>query len=219
MGRQLRAGALGDIAKRIADVGANIESMWQTSGKETISVEMYVDGDAKHVHDSLITAVDDTGLEIAVEHAGSRLPSRRLLVLDADATLGADVGATRFAPCVTRFVRTVQRSGCRVAAIATAQRDETDKLAETLDLDAAAPVHDRGGKSAALDRLAAHFDVPLPQSVAVGDARRSGQLLGEAGMAVGVDTDAARRAAKTGQIDTAYLDSVLYVLGLAHASA
>jgi len=212
LSRQLRAGAIGDVAKRISDVGGNIESMWQSSRAQLAGVEMYIDGDAKNVRKSLIGAAAETGLDIAVEPAATRQPARQLLVLDADATLAGDVGDARFGPRVAQFVRAVQDSGCRVAAVATAGKGAADALADSLQLDAAAAVRDRAGKAAALERLAAAFEVPLSHAVAVGDARRSDRLLSGAGMAVGIDARSARYAATDRSGDQAYLDSVLFVL-------
>jgi len=212
LSRQLRAGAIGDVAKRISDVGGNIESMWQSSRAQLAGVEMYIDGNAKDVRKSLIGAAAETGLDIAVEPAATRQPARQLLVLDADATLAGDVGDARFGPRVAQFVRAVQDSGCRVAAVATARKGAADALADALQLDAAAAVRDRAGKAAALERLAAAFEVPLPHAVAVGDARRSDRLLSGAGMAVGIDARSARHAATDRSGDEAYLDSVLFVL-------
>lgn len=212
LSRRLRAGAIGDVAKRISDVGGNIESMWQSSRAQLAGVEMYIDGDAKGVRRSLIGAAAETGVDIAVEPAATRQPARQLLVLDADATLAGDVGDARFGPRVVQFVRAVQESGCRVAAVATARRRVADTLADTLELDGAAAVRDRAGKAAALERLAAAFEVQLPHAVAVGDARRSDRLLSGAGMAVGVDGKSARHAATDRSGDEAYLDSVLFVL-------
>ena len=212
LSRQLRAGAIGDVAKRISDVGGNIESMWQSSRAQLAGVEMYIDGAAKDVRKSLIAAAAETGLDIAVEPAATRQPARQLLVLDADATLAGDVGDARFGPRVAQFVRAVQDLGCCVAAVATARKGAADALADSLQLDAAAAVRDRAGKAAALERLAAAFEVPLPHAVAVGDARRSDRLLSGAGMAVGVDGRSARHAATDRSGDEAYLDSVLFVL-------
>jgi phosphoserine phosphatase len=215
VGRKLRAGALGDVARHVSDVGGNIEAMWQSSRWPIASVEMYIDGNTRRVRKSLIAAADDTGLDIAVEPAGSRLTKRRLLVLDADATLNGDVDEAAYGSRVADFIRTVQGAGCLVAAVTTARQPAADRLAAALELDAAATVADGAGKSAVLERLAASFEVPLSQTVAVGDLSHSDRLLYSAGMAVGVDTRSARRAAAAGTGDLTFLDSVLLVLGLA----
>ncbi len=221
VGRRLRAGALGDVAKHVTDVGGNIEAMWQSALDPMTSIEMSIDGNGRRVRKSLIAAADDTGLDIAVEPVSSRLGARRLLVLDADATLGADAqdaDEIAYAPRVRGFVRTVQRSGCLVAAVTTAPQAAADHLAAALELDAAVAVTDVAGKSAVLDRLAATFEVPLAQTVAVGDVRHSDRLLYNAGLAIGVDTNSARRAAAAASDDLAFLDSVLLMLGLAPGS-
>ncbi len=227
VGRKLRAGALGDVAKHVTEAGGNIETMWQASRAPMTSVEMFIDGNARRVRHALIAAAADTGLEIAAESARSDTAASdkpRLLILDADATLGGDVGDAndvedvQYAPHVADFVHTVQESGCLVAAVTTARQSAADRLATVLKLDAAAAVTDGAGKSAVLNRLAATFEVPLAQTVAVGDASHSDRLLYSAGMAVGIDPRTARRAAVAESGDVQFLDSVLLVLGLTSSS-
>ena len=224
VGRKLRAGALGDVARHVTEAGGNIETMWQSSRAPLASVELFIDGNARRVRHALIAAAADTGLDIAAESARSdtaRPGSPRLLVLDADATLGEqidDVEDVQYAPRVADFVHAVQGSGCRVAAVTTARQPAADRLATLLKLDAAAAVTDGAGKSAVLNRLAATFEVPLAQTVAVGDARHSDRLLYSAGLAVGIDPRSARRAAVAGSGDVQFLESVRLVLGLASSS-
>jgi phosphoserine phosphatase len=91
IGRPLRPGALSQVAQRITDVGANIETIMQLSTEPAASLEMIVQApDPVELRARLVQAAEDTGLDIAVEPAGLRRRSKRLVVLDVDSTLIQD---------------------------------------------------------------------------------------------------------------------------------
>jgi phosphoserine phosphatase len=91
LGHPLRPGALSQVAGRMADAGANIESMTQLSTEPASSVEMIVRApDTARLRTALIQAAEETGLDIAVEPAGLRRRAKRLVVLDVDSTLIRD---------------------------------------------------------------------------------------------------------------------------------
>jgi phosphoserine phosphatase len=91
IGRPLRPGALSHVAQRIADVGANIESIAQLSTEPASSLEMIVcSDDTVRLRAALVRAAEDTGVDIAVEPAGLRRRAKRLVVLDVDSTLIRD---------------------------------------------------------------------------------------------------------------------------------
>jgi phosphoserine phosphatase len=91
LGRPLRAGALSHVAQRIADIGANIESIVQLSTEPATSIEMIVQSaDAVRLRAVLVQAAEETGVDIAVEQAGLRRRAKRLVVLDVDSTLIRD---------------------------------------------------------------------------------------------------------------------------------
>ncbi len=91
MGRPLRPGALSHVTQRIADVGANIESVTQLSTDPAASLEMIVRAaDPARLRAALVQAAEDTGVDIAVEPAGLRRRAKRLVVLDVDSTLIRD---------------------------------------------------------------------------------------------------------------------------------
>jgi phosphoserine phosphatase len=88
IGRPLRPGALSHIAQRVADVGGNIESVTQLANEPAASLEMIVQApDHAALRSVLVAAVDETGLDIAVEPAGLHRRAKRLVVLDVDSTL------------------------------------------------------------------------------------------------------------------------------------
>lgn len=88
LGRPLRAGAVGEIARRIADLGGNVESISRLGDDRFIGLELIVTGVEHHrLATTLVTAAVETGTDIAMERAGLRRRSKRLVLFDADRTL------------------------------------------------------------------------------------------------------------------------------------
>ncbi|HZE50418.1 MAG TPA: ACT domain-containing protein [Jatrophihabitantaceae bacterium] len=193
VGTRLRAGTLGDIAKRVADVGGNIESMWQSSDDTFTGVEMSLDGESSRLRPALIASVGETGLDLAVGPAGARTRDRRLLVLDADAVPDA--------AGLADFVAAARRAGCKVAAVG--RRRPSDRA--DLGLDAVAAMDDVDGT---LRGLATDLDLPPSRIVVVGDPHDSARLLAAAGTAIVVDTHAAADVPG----EPGFLASALYLL-------
>ncbi|MFN2563192.1 MAG: phosphoserine phosphatase SerB [Jatrophihabitans sp.] len=91
IGHPLRPGALSQVAQRITDVGASIETVTQLSTEPAASLEMIVRApDPVELRARLVRAAEETGLDIAVEPAGLRRRAKRLVVLDVDSTLIQD---------------------------------------------------------------------------------------------------------------------------------
>lgn len=91
IGRPLRPGALGHVAQRLADVGANIDSITQLSSEPASSLELVVRCDDQlRLREALVRAADEVGLDIAVEPSGLRRRAKRLVVMDVDSTLIRD---------------------------------------------------------------------------------------------------------------------------------
>ena len=88
LGRPLRAGAVGEVARRIADLGGNIESISKVADEPYVGLEMVVAGaEQRALTRALVTAAQETGTDIAVQRAELRRRSKRLVLLDADRTL------------------------------------------------------------------------------------------------------------------------------------
>ncbi|HVQ93153.1 MAG TPA: ACT domain-containing protein, partial [Mycobacteriales bacterium] len=88
LGRPLRAGAVGEIARRVADLGGNVESISRLGEDKFIGLELMVSGADHHrLATTLVTAAVETGTDIAMERAGLRRRSKRLVLFDADRTL------------------------------------------------------------------------------------------------------------------------------------
>ena len=88
LGRPLRAGAVGEIARRIADLGGNVDAISRLGDESFVGLELMVSGaDHGALADTLVTVARETGTDIAVERAELRRRSKRLVLLDADRTL------------------------------------------------------------------------------------------------------------------------------------
>ncbi|MBI1758892.1 MAG: phosphoserine phosphatase SerB [Actinobacteria bacterium] len=88
LGRPLRAGAVGEVARRIADLGGNIDAISRLSHYPVTSLELTVSGAPEdRLRAVLVTAARETGTDIAVQQAGLYRRGKRLLVLDVDSTL------------------------------------------------------------------------------------------------------------------------------------
>jgi phosphoserine phosphatase len=91
IGRPLRPGVLSHIAQVIADAHGNIENIIQLASEPAASLEMVVRvPDPVRLRAALVTAADETGIDLAVEPAGLRRRAKRLVVLDVDSTLIQD---------------------------------------------------------------------------------------------------------------------------------
>ena len=284
LGHPMRAGAIGAVAARIADLGGSIETITQLSQEPTSSIEMVVSApDGVHLRAALVDVSAETGLDIAVEAAGLLRRAKRLVVLDVDSTLirneGIDVLAelagmsdqvadlTRRAmageldfehslrarvalleglpesslavvrarleltPGAGTFVRTLKRLGYRVGIVSGGFTALTDRFVGELELDFAVaneleisdgrltgrlvgPIVDRAGKAAALRRFAREFDVPLAQTVAVGDGANDIDMIETAGLGIAFNAKPALRAAADASLTAVSLESVLFVLGI-----
>ena len=134
-------------------------------------------------------------------------------------------------PGARRFVRTLKQLGCHVGIVSGGFTALTDRFVVELGLDFAVaneleieggrltgqligPIVDRAGKAAALRRFAAEFDVPLAQTVAVGDGANDIDMIEAAGLGIAFNGKPALRAAADASLNVASLDAVLFVLGI-----
>ncbi|MGI8722137.1 MAG: phosphoserine phosphatase SerB [Geodermatophilaceae bacterium] len=84
----LPASAVAAIARAIAEVGGNIDTISRLSTYPVTSLELMVSGaKSTRLRTALSTVASQTGVDIAVEKAGLLRRSKRLIVLDVDSTL------------------------------------------------------------------------------------------------------------------------------------
>ncbi len=137
----------------------------------------------------------------------------------------------RLTPGARTFTRTLRRLGFHVGVVSGGFTFITDRFVDELDLDFAAAnqlevvdgvvtgrlvgeILDRAGKAHALARFADQFDVPLSQTVAVGDGANDIDMLEVAGLGVAFNAKSALRGAADTSVNVPYLDTVLFVLGI-----
>jgi phosphoserine phosphatase len=137
----------------------------------------------------------------------------------------------RLAPGARTLITTLGRLGYRCGIVSGGFTQITDALAADLGLDYAAantleiadgkltgrlagPIIDRAGKADALRRFATQADIPLSQTVAIGDGANDLDMIAVAGLGIAFNAKPAVRDAADTSISVPYLDTVLYLLGL-----
>jgi phosphoserine phosphatase len=150
------------------------------------------------------------------------------LEADAVAKVRAEV---RLTPGARTLTRTLKRLGYKVGIVSGGFTQVTDDLAEQLGLDFAAAntlevkngrftgrvvgdIVDRAGKATMLRRFAAEADVPLEQTVAIGDGANDLDMLNTAGLGVAFNAKPVVREAAHTAVNVPFLDTVLYLLGI-----
>ena len=73
------------------------------------------------------------------------------------------------------------------------------------------------GKAQALTEFAAEHDVPLSQTVAIGDGANDIDMLQLAGLGIAFNAKAALRETAEVSVNTPFLDAVLYILGISRS--
>lgn len=74
---------------------------------------------------------------------------------------------------------------------------------------------DRAGKRAALIELAREYGIPMSRTIAIGDGANDVDMLEAAGLGIAFNGKAAARDAADSSVSVPYLDSVLYLMGIA----
>ena len=94
LGRPLRAGAVGEMTRRIAELGGNIDSIVRLSQRPVTALELVVSGaDPRQLGVGLVAGAAAAGVDVAVERAGLQRRAKRLLLLDLEAGGRADPDA------------------------------------------------------------------------------------------------------------------------------
>ncbi|MCS0637238.1 phosphoserine phosphatase SerB [Streptomyces sp. LP05-1] len=160
------------------------------------------------------------------------LHARVALLAGLDESVVEKVRAeVRLTPGARTLVRTLKRLGYQVGIVSGGFTQVTDELRVRLGLDFAAAntleivdgkltgrvtgeIVDRAGKARLLRRFAAEAEVPLAQTVAIGDGANDLDMLNTAGLGVAFNAKpVVRRAAHTA-VNVPFLDTVLYLLGI-----
>ncbi len=154
LGRPVTARGFSEVARRLASLGANIDSIRSVADYPVTGLELYVsvDHDTPDADAALRTVLADAavqaGVDIAVERAGITRRAKRLVVFDVDSTLiqgeviemlGAHAGVEPEIREITEaamrgelnFTESLER---RVALLAGLPATAIDEVAATIEL-------------------------------------------------------------------------------------
>ncbi|UOZ07397.1 MULTISPECIES: phosphoserine phosphatase SerB [unclassified Amycolatopsis] len=154
LGRPVTARGFSEVARRLASLGANIDSIRSVADYPVTGLELYVsvDRDTPDADAALRTVLADAavqaGVDIAVERAGITRRAKRLVVFDVDSTLiqgeviemlGAHAGVEPEIREITEaamrgelnFTESLER---RVALLAGLPATAIDEVAATIEL-------------------------------------------------------------------------------------
>ena len=137
----------------------------------------------------------------------------------------------RLAPGARTLVRTLGRLGYRTALVSGGFTQVVGPLATELGIDFLAAntletldgrltgglvgeIVDRAGKARALERFAAQAEVPVSQTVAIGDGANDLDMLRRAGLGIAFNAKPLVREAADAAVNVPYLDTILYLLGI-----
>jgi phosphoserine phosphatase len=140
-------------------------------------------------------------------------------------------GRVELNPGARTLVRTLRRLGFATGVVSGGFHEVLDPVCARLGVDRVAanhlgvrdgrltgevegPLIDRAGKADALRRFAAELDVPLTQTVAVGDGANDVDMITIAGLGIAFNARPALRDAADAAISVPYLDAVLFLLGI-----
>ncbi len=136
-----------------------------------------------------------------------------------------------FSPGVRTLVRTLKRLDYKFAIVSGGFTQITDELAADLGIDYAAanvleisdgkltgrligPIIDRAGKATALRRFAADAEVPISQTVAIGDGANDLDMLAAAGLGIAYNAKPVVREAADTALNVPYMDTIAFLLGI-----
>ncbi|MFE3452029.1 phosphoserine phosphatase SerB [Nonomuraea sp. NPDC059194] len=134
-------------------------------------------------------------------------------------------------PGARTLVRTLKRLDYKFAIVSGGFTQITDALVSDLGIDYSAAntlevvdgrltgrvvgeIVDRPGKARALERFAREAMVPISQTVAIGDGANDLDMIAAAGLGVAFNAKPVVRQAADTAVNTPYLDSILYLLGI-----
>ncbi|WP_214327217.1 phosphoserine phosphatase SerB [Nonomuraea sediminis] len=134
-------------------------------------------------------------------------------------------------PGARTLVRTLKRLDYHFAIVSGGFTQITDALVEELGIDYSAAnllevvdgkltgkvlgeIVDRPGKARALERFAQEARVPISQTVAIGDGANDLDMIAAAGLGIAFNAKPVVRQAADTAVNTPYLDSILYLLGI-----
>ena len=228
-----RAADLGvDVAVQEAGLTRRGQRLIVMDVDSTLIQDEVIDLLATHAgRHSEVSAITEAAMRGEMDFAES-LRQRVATLAGLPETVISEVGRQiRLTPGARTLCRTLKALGFHVCLVSGGFHQVIDPLAADLGVDRVranvleiddgvltgrlvGDIIDRQGKRRALEDFAAEFDVPLTQSIAVGDGANDLDMLGAAGLGVAFNAKPAVRAAAHTSVSKPYLDSILFLLGI-----
>ena len=178
-----------------------------------------------------VAAITESAMRGELDFAQS-LTARVKLLADADAEILETVKAgITLTPGARTLIRTLHKLGHKVGVVSGGFLDVIEPLLQELQIDfyranrleiadgkltgnLLGAIVDKKAKADALRDFAASENVNLAQTIAIGDGANDLGMLEIAGLGIAFNAKPAVRAAANSSINSPYLDSVLYLMGI-----
>lgn len=178
-----------------------------------------------------VAAITESAMRGELDFAAS-LTTRVKLLSGADAQVIQSVKAgITLTPGARTLIRTLHKLGHKVGVVSGGFLDVIEPLLQELEIDfyrankleiidgkltgnLLGSIIDRTAKAEALTEFAAAENVNLAQTIAIGDGANDLGMLELAGLGIAFNAKPAVRAAADSSINSPYLDSVLYLMGI-----
>ena len=178
-----------------------------------------------------VAAITESAMRGEIDFVAS-LTTRVKLLAGADAAVIQSVKAgITLTPGARTLIRTLHKLGHKVGVVSGGFLDVIEPLLQELEIDfyranrlemvdgkltgnLIGSIIDRTAKAEALREFAAAENVNLAQTIAIGDGANDLEMLEIAGLGIAFNAKPAVRAAADSSINSPYLDSVLYLMGI-----
>ena len=178
-----------------------------------------------------VAAITESAMRGEIDFVAS-LTTRVKLLAGADAAVIQSVKAgITLTPGARTLIRTLHKLGHKVGVVSGGFLDVIEPLLQELKIDfyranrlemldgkltgnLIGSIIDRTAKAEALREFAAAENVNLAQTIAIGDGANDLEMLEIAGLGIAFNAKPAVRAAADSSINSPYLDSVLYLMGI-----
>ena len=178
-----------------------------------------------------VAAITESAMRGELDFVAS-LTTRVKLLAGADAAVIQSVKAgITLTPGARTLIRTLHKLGHKVGVVSGGFLDVIEPLLQELEIDfyranrlemldgkltgnLIGSIIDRSAKAEALREFAASENVNLAQTIAIGDGANDLEMLEIAGLGIAFNAKPAVRAAADSSINSPYLDSVLYLMGI-----
>ena len=178
-----------------------------------------------------VAAITESAMRGELDFVASLTTRVKLLAgADADVIQSVKAGIT-LTPGARTLIRTLHKLGHKVGVVSGGFLDVIEPLLQELEIDfyranrlemvdgkltgnLIGSIIDRTAKAEALREFAASENVNLAQTIAIGDGANDLEMLEIAGLGIAFNAKPAVRAAADSSINSPYLDSVLYLMGI-----